>query len=71
LLMNPLFLLGLRQAWRRITAIFLLAGLLLAALQLLWPGGQYNVDVLVFALPLNLACACWLWRQRRESAAVQ
>ncbi len=66
LLMNPLFLLGLWPGLRKTTAILICAGMVLATAQALWPSGQYTMDVLAFIAPLNAACACWLYRQRRQ-----
>ena len=62
LLLNPMFVLGLWQGLRRLVALLLAAGLVLALVQVLFPAGQYNLDVLMFLLPLNAAAAYWLWR---------
>ena len=59
LLLNPLFLMGLLPALRRPVAWLMFAGLGLAGLQGVFPGSQYNLDVLAFLTPLHLACA---WR---------
>ena len=61
LLLNPLFLIGLRQEMRKFSAILLFGGLLLAGLQGILPGGQYNLDLLAFLAPVNAVCAWWLW----------
>ena len=64
LLLNPLFLAGLWPGSRRFAAVLLAGGVALAALLLMLPSGQFNVDVLVFFAPLNGASAWWLWLKR-------
>lgn len=64
LLLNPLFLAGLWPGLRRFAAFALAGGLALAAVLLVLPSAQFNVDVFSFAVPLNGACAWWLWRKR-------
>jgi hypothetical protein len=61
LLLNPLFLIGLRQEMRKFSAILLFGGLLLAGLQGILSEGQYNLDLLAFLAPVNVVCAWWLW----------
>ncbi|NNL95909.1 MAG: DUF4105 domain-containing protein [Xanthomonadales bacterium] len=62
LLLNPLLILGLWPRLRRLAALVLLAGVAFCMVQLLLPGGQYNLDVLAFLAPVNLAVGWWLWR---------
>lgn len=61
LLLNPLFLLGLWPALRKFSAVLLAGGLCLAGIQLLFPAGQYNLDLWSFLLPVNGMAAWWLW----------
>lgn len=62
LLLNPLFILGLWPGLRRLAALLLIGGVGLCLLQLALPAGQFNIDVLAFLAPVNLACGWWLWR---------
>ena len=62
LLLNPLWLLALRARWRRPVAWLALTGVLLAGVQQLLPGGQYQADVLALAGPLLLAASAWSLR---------
>jgi hypothetical protein len=67
LLINPFFLLGFWHRFRRMVAMLIMAGLVLASGQLLLPAHQFNLDVLVFVLPMNLLAAWWLWRGNDDS----
>lgn len=62
LLMNPLFIVGLWPRLRRLASILLIGGLAACLLQLALPAGQFNLDVLAFFTPVNLAAGWWLWR---------
>jgi hypothetical protein len=64
LLLNPLFLFALTAHGRRVAALLVAVTTAVAGLLALAPGGQYNLDVLALAAPLNLACASFLWRYR-------
>jgi len=63
LLLSPLFVFGLWPVLRKFTSFLIIGGLVLALIQNLLPGAQYNLDILAFMAPLNVACAWWLWRQ--------
>lgn len=62
LLLNPLCFLALVPAWKKLAAVVLALGTGIACVLALLPGGQYNVDVLALAGPLNMACSLALWR---------
>ena len=64
LLLNPLLLVGLLPKMRRASAWVALLSPFLAM-----PFGQYNLDVLVLAAPLNLAAAAWLFRDAASRRA--
>jgi hypothetical protein len=64
LLFNPLFLLALIPVSRRAGVVVLMAGLVVAYGLLLFPGYQYNLDVLALVTPVNLAVATYLYRLR-------
>ncbi len=72
LLLNPLALMALLPGMRRLGALLLAGGNLLAFILLLLPVHQYNLDVLAIFTPLNLAVALYLYRsgivKRREQA---
>nr|NIP19207.1 DUF4105 domain-containing protein [Xanthomonadales bacterium]NIX13993.1 DUF4105 domain-containing protein [Xanthomonadales bacterium] len=62
LLFLPLALLAPLRAPKKVVAVLMLAATVTAAMLALVPGGQYNLDVLAFAAPLNLVCSALLWR---------
>jgi len=62
LLLNPLVMLALLPGLRRIGAMLLAAGNLLAFILLLLPVHQYNLDVLALLTPLDLGVAVYLFR---------
>ena len=64
LLFNPLVLLTLVPLLRRVGAVVLVLGVVVAFVLLLFPRHQYNLDVLVLVTPINLAVAAYLWRSR-------
>ena len=64
LLLNPLGLLAIVPALRRFAAWLLVAGVVAAVADLLWPGGQYLADTVALIAPLNLGAAAWLLRSR-------
>jgi len=59
-LLNPLYLAGLLPGLRRGTAWLMLGGLGVAGGQLLFPGHQFNLDLVAFLAPLHLTCTWWL-----------
>lgn len=65
LLLNPLFLLAVVPALKRIAAYLLIAGVLISTLLLLLPSHQYNLDVLALLAPVNLWVATYLLRRRQ------
>lgn len=67
LLLNPLWLVALRQRWRRPVAWLVVAGVLLAVIQQMVPGGQYQADLIALAAPLGLAAAAWSLRKDRSA----
>ena len=62
LLFNPLLALALLPALRRFGAVVLAGGVVCAAVLLVLPVRQYNLDVLALVAPVNLAVAAHLWR---------
>jgi len=64
LLFNPLLLLALIPGLRRIGALILIGGNVLAFVLLLLPEHQYNLDVIAISSPINLAVALYLLRVR-------
>jgi len=64
LLFNPLVLLALVPMLRRVGAVVLVVGVVVAYVLLLFPKHQYNLDVLVLLTPINLAVAAYLWRRK-------
>ena len=62
LLFNPLVVLALVPALRRVGAAVLVLGVVLAYGLLLFPRYQYNLDALALVTPVNLAVAAYLWR---------
>ena len=73
LLFNPLIWIALFPTMRSAGAVLLGAGAGLAIILASIPGGQYNLDVLALAAPLNLGCASvlWRWPKTRDKAAIQ
>jgi len=65
LLFNPLVILGLVSVLRRVGAVVMAGGVAVAYLLLLFPGHQYNLDVLALLTPVNLAVAGFLMFRRR------
>jgi len=63
LLFNPLVIVALVPALRRVGAVLLLIGLVVAYLLLLLPQHQYNLDVLTLVTPINLAVSAFLLRK--------
>ncbi len=57
LLFNPLIILALLPALRRVGAVVLAGGVVTAYILLLLPQHQYNLDVLALMTPVNLALA--------------
>ena len=64
LLFNPLVLLALIPFLRSFGAALLAGGTALGWVLLLYPGHQYNLDVLALATPINLAVAARFWNAR-------
>lgn len=64
LLFNPLVILALVPVLRRIGAVVLSSGIVVAYVLLLFPEHQYNLDVLVLLTPINLAVALFLFNKR-------
>jgi hypothetical protein len=62
LLFNPLLVLAFLPALRRFGAVVLAGGVICAAVLLVLPVRQYNLDVLALVAPVNLAVAAHLWR---------
>ena len=65
LLFNPLLILALLPKLRRIAAMILIGGNILALLLLLLPVHQYNLDVVALITPINLAVAIYLYKDKR------
>jgi len=64
LLFNPLMLPALVPLLRNFGAVLLAGGTAIAWVLLLYPGHQYNLDVLALATPINLAVAAYFWRAK-------
>jgi hypothetical protein len=62
LLLNPLLILALVPALQRLGAAMLIGGNVLAIGLLLLPEHQYNLDVIAFLSPVNLAVALYFLR---------
>ncbi len=65
LLYNPLMLVLWMSAGRslaRVGAILIVVGLFAALVLALWPGGQWNLDLVALMLPVHFA-ALWAWRR--------
>jgi hypothetical protein len=60
LLFNPIVLLALVPAMRRVGAVVMAAGVVVAYVLLLFPEHQYNLDALALLTPINLAVAGFL-----------
>jgi len=60
LLFNPLVIVALVPKLRRVGALLLVFGIVVAYVLLLLPKQQYNIDVLVLLTPINLAVAAYL-----------
>jgi len=65
LLFNPLVILALVPALRRLGAVLLAGGVAAAFLLLLFPEHQYNLDVLALLAPINLAVAGFFMYKKR------
>lgn len=65
LLLNPMVLLALVPALRRMGALVLAGGVAIACLLLLLPQYQYNLDALALLAPVNLAVAAYFMPKRR------
>lgn len=65
LLFNPLVLVALVPALRRVGAMLLAGGIAIAFLLLLFPKHQYNLDVLALLTPINLAVAGYFLRYQQ------
>ncbi len=65
LLFNPLVILALVPVLRRAGAVMMAGGVAIACILLLFPGHQYNLDVLALLAPINLAAAGFLMRKTR------
>jgi hypothetical protein len=65
LLFNPLVLLAFIPFLRKVGAALLAGGTAIAWVLLLYPGHQYNLDVLALATPINLAVAAHFWEARK------
>ncbi len=61
LFFNPLLLLALMPALKRLGAVLLACGIGTGAMLLLLPAHQYNLDVLVLLAPVNLAVAGYFY----------
>jgi hypothetical protein len=67
LLFNPLVILALVPVLRRIGAVVLSSGIVVAYVLLLFPEHQYNLDALVLLTPINLAVALFLFNKHEFS----
>jgi len=65
LLFNPLVILALVPVLRRVGAVVLAGGVVIAFVLLLFPQHQYNLDVLALLTPINLAVAGFLMHRKR------
>ena len=65
LLFNPLVILALVPVLRRLGAVVMAGGVVVAYVLLLFPEHQYNLDVLALLTPINLAVAGFLMRKTR------
>ena len=65
LLFNPMVILALVPVLRRVGAVVMAGGVVVAYVLLLFPKHQYNLDVLALLTPINLAVAGFLMRKTR------
>ncbi len=65
LLLNPLVILALVPVLRRVGAVVLAGGVVIAYILFLFPEHQYNVDALALLAPINLAVAACFMRTRK------
>ena len=65
LLFNPLVILALVPVLRRVGAVVMVGGVVVAYILLLFTEHQYNLDVLALLTPINLAVAGFLMRKTR------
>jgi len=71
LLLNPLLLLALVPKLRRLGAVILIGGNVLAFMLLILPEHQYNLDVMALLSPINLAVGLYFLRSgisRKQTA---
>ena len=66
LLLNPLLILAMVPKLRRVGAVILIAGVMLALVLLVLPNKQYNLDVIALLSPINLAVAFYLLKKRGQ-----
>ena len=64
LLLNPFLILALIPKLRRPGAAILIGGVILALILLMLPNNQYNLDVIAFLSPINLAVALYLLKKK-------
>ena len=64
LLFNPMVILALVPVLRRVGAVVLAGGVIIAGIWLLFPQHQYNLDALALLAPVNLAVAAYFMRTR-------
>ncbi len=65
LLFNPMVILALVPVLRRVGAVVLAGGVVIAYILLLLPEHQYNLDVLALLTPINLAVASFFVYRKR------
>ncbi len=65
LLFNPMVILALVPVLRRVGAVVLAGGVVIACILFLFPEHQYNVDALALLAPINLAVAACFIRTRK------
>jgi hypothetical protein len=70
LLFNPLVIVALVPALRRVAAILFVAGVAICLLLLLFPVHQYNLDALALLAPVNLAVAAYFGKNRKTDLDV-
>ena len=66
LLFNPVLILALIPALKRVGAMMLAGGVMLGFLLLLMPKHQYNLDVLFLLAPINLSVAVFLFQKHHS-----
>jgi hypothetical protein len=64
LLFNPLVILALVPVLRRLGAVVMAGGVVIAYVLLLFPEHQYNLDVLALLTPINVAVAGYFMKDR-------